>query len=173
MAAFCVRAALPGLVEGNCGRLTVRSGLNVDESIKVTSAGWTKSERDFVVSLVADESRRIVQLRESEGAPGPSGPGPEPAEKPPSVEGSAEEAPKGVGGQERPSVPLLAVRIRGSGDNKESSPQSAVLLYGSDESEPTEVSLETAAGPTTPLMIIITQKNQKEVEVRVLAWIST
>nr|AAD05566.1 microneme protein Etmic-2 [Eimeria tenella] len=171
---FCVRAVVPGLVEGNCGRLTVRNGLSVDETIKVTSAGWTKSERDFIVSLVADETRKVVQLRESEGASGASGPGPAPAEKPPSGQGSAEEAPKGEGGQEKPSVPLIAVRIHGSGGDKgESAPQSAVLLYGNDESEPTEVPLETAAGPTTPLMVLITQQNPKEVEVRVLAWIST
>nr|AAD05559.1 microneme protein Etmic-2 [Eimeria tenella] len=168
------RPIVPGLVEGNCGRLTVRNGPSVDETIKVTSAGWTKSERDFIVSLVADETRKVVQLRESEGASGASGPGPAPAEKPPSGQGSAEEAPKGEGGQEKPSVPLIAVRIHGSGGDKgESAPQSAVLLYGNDESEPTEVPLETAAGPTTPLMVLITQQNPKEVEVRVLAWIST
>ncbi|CDI86362.1 Microneme protein etmic-2/7h, related [Eimeria praecox] len=156
-----------GLVEANCGRLTVRGGLKEGESVKITANGWGKGSADFVVELVTDNSRGMALMRESpgEGGPGLAGGG--------SQDGAAGGA-NGVEGPtaEQPSIPIVGVRISGSEDGDGEPRKAAVLLYKEGETAPKELLLDSPAGPTSAFMVIFKQKTSTEMTVRLLTWIS-
>lgn len=150
-------------LEGNCGRLTVRGGLKAEESVKITSNGWTKEDSDFVVHLVTDETPKVAKLRQIEARrslareAGSTQPVAE------DLAGSQQPA------EEQPVTPIIGVRIPGAVSVDEGK-KAAVLLYKNNPTEPTEIPLDTPAGPTTPFMIFFSQKSTTEMMVTVYTW---
>ncbi|XP_026191042.1 uncharacterized protein LOC113146814 [Cyclospora cayetanensis] len=143
----------PEFIEANCGILTVLGGLAIDESVKVTANGWENETLDFIVYLVSDDTSSSAQSRLAKSN---------------TVQQVSEESE-----DEHVAEPILAVRIPGvQGDKEKSNEGPAVLLYQSDPSNPTEIPLDTPAGPTTPFMIILKQLSYTEMQVTVYTWIS-
>lgn len=141
-------------VEGNCQRLTVRQGLKVDEAVKVTSNGWERENDDFMVLLVTDETRRAAKMRRI---------------------GEEESLPQAEENGEQPSVPIIGLRLPGAPHSrrmKGAELEPAVLLYNDDPINPTEIPLDTPAGPTTPFMVLFSQESPTEILVTVFTWIS-
>ncbi|CDJ60099.1 Microneme protein etmic-2/7h, related [Eimeria maxima] len=156
-----------GFAEAHCNRLTVRGGLQEKEAVKVTANGWGKGDADFFVELVTDNTRGMLQIRESqtEAGPGLAGGG---GQEGGSTEGSkTDEGPV----KEQPSIPIVGVRIPGSANENGESRKPAVLVYGEGESAPKEFPLDSPAGPTSPFMVVLQQKSPTEMTVRLFTWI--
>ncbi|CDJ36057.1 Microneme protein etmic-2/7h, related [Eimeria mitis] len=158
-----------GLVEANCGRLSVRGGLKVGETLKITANGWEDGNSDFVVEIATDNSQSMAQARDSpvEGGAGLAGGGSQ------GGDGAAGGAGDGGSIKEQPSIPIVGVRIPASTNEDGSSRQPSVLLYRRGESTPKELPLDSPAGPTSPFMVIFHQKSQAEMTVRLFTWVSS
>lgn len=164
---FLLLSGVGGFAEAHCNRLTVRGGLQEKEAVKVTANGWGKGDADFFVELVTDNTRGMLQIRESqtEAGPGLAGGG---GQEGGSTEGSkTDEGPV----KEQPSIPIVGVRIPGSANENGESRKPAVLVYGEGESAPKEFPLDSPAGPTSPFMVVLQQKSPTEMTVRLFTWI--
>lgn len=158
-------SGLGGYAEAKCGRLTVRGGLKVGESVKITANGWGKSDVDFVAEIVTDNSRGMIQMRESPPGEGPGLAGGSGGD---GTAGSATDENGSM--KEQPSISIVGVRIPGSENGDGESDKAAVLLYQEGETAPKEVPLDTPAGPTKAFMIFFGQTTPTEMTVRVLTW---
>ncbi|KAL8453138.1 hypothetical protein Emed_001008 [Eimeria media] len=145
------------LSEGNCGRLSVLGGLEIEETVKVTVNGWLEDEEDLLITLVTDATPAVAKIREADAkqarASVSSGQQPEIFD---------DNQP-----QEKAAVPLVGVRIPGT----KSGNQAAVLLYRSDVNKPTEFPLDTPASHQSALMFFFSQSTNTEMRVAVYTWI--
>lgn len=150
-----VRSVRSEFTEAFCGYMVLPGGLGVGESVKVTTNGWTEEHKDFQVVLVSDHSSKLNKL--ASGA----------AEA--SEHNGSDTGTQIKTDDEKPSVPIVGVRIPGYKDEEEERSHAAVLLY-KDPSAPTEIPLDTIANPKTPLMVLFEHSSPTEVTVTVYTW---